>query len=134
MQTTAKNGNGRGHGQVETAGSFLYLPDGRSVPLEIINSQSGRSLKHPPTAQSQTRESQFEMLPDGTLVDLIREGSGDIAFVVYRNGTPTFHNTFWNGDWTLIPPKVHCSVVNALRLPKTLGASETPKNIAPRDR
>ncbi len=129
---TAKNGNGRGNGQSETATSLIHLPDGRSVPIGVVNSpKGGRNghMKLPPATQSLTQESQFEVLPDGILVDLVRETSGDIGFVVCRDGTPTFHSTFQNGNVTLIPPKVHRSFVDALRLPKTLGTSETPRTL-----
>lgn len=127
---TAKNGKGRGNGQSETATSLINLPDGRSLPFEVVNSpKGGRNghMKLPPAAQSLTQETQFEVLPDGILVDLVRERSGDLAFVVCRDGTATVHSTFQNGDVTLVPPKVHRSLVDALRLPKSLGISETPR-------
>jgi hypothetical protein len=127
---TAKNGNGRGNGQSETSTTLINLPDGRSLPLEVVNLPKGGRNGHtklPPAAQSLTQETQFEVLPDGTLVDLVRERSGDLGFVVCRDGTPTFHSAFQNGDVTLIPPKVHRSYVDAVRLPKMLGARETPR-------
>jgi hypothetical protein len=129
---TAKNGNGRGNGQSETSTTLINLPDGRSLPLEVVNLPKGGRNGHtklPPAAQSLTQETQFEVLPDGTLVDLIRETSGDLAFVVCRNGSSTFHSTFQNGDVTLVPPKVHRSFIDAVRLPKMLGASETPRTL-----
>jgi hypothetical protein len=129
---TAKNGNGRGNGQSETATSLIHLPDGRSVPIEVGNSPKvGRNghMKLPPAAQSLTQESQFEVLPDGILIDLVQEQSGDICFVVCRDGTATFHSTFQHGNVTLVPPKVHRSFVDALRLPKSLGTSETPRTL-----
>lgn len=129
---TAKNGNGRGDGQSETATSLIHLPDGPSVPLDVVNSaKEGRNghMKLPPAAQSLTQETQFEVLPDGILVDLVRERSGDIGFVVCRDSTPTFHSTFQHGNVTLVPPKVHRSFVDALRLPKSLGTSETPRTL-----
>jgi hypothetical protein len=129
---TAKNGNGHGSGQSETAPSLIHLRDGRSVPIEVVNSPKGSRnghMKLPPTAQSLTQESQFEVLPGGILVDLVRERSGDIGFVVFRDGTATFHNTFQNRSVTLIPPQIHRSIVDVVRLPKSLGISKTPRKL-----
>jgi hypothetical protein len=128
---TGKNGNGRGSGQSETATTLIHLPDGRSTPLEVVNLPKGRRNGHmiPSVAQSLTQESQFEALPDGILVDLIRERAGDIGFVVYRDGTPTFHSTFQHGNLTLVPPKVHRSLVDALRLRNMLGTSQMPSTL-----
>jgi hypothetical protein len=126
---TAKNGNGHGSGQSETAPSLIHLRDGRSVPIEVVNSPKGSRnghMKLPPAAQSLTQESQFAVLPGGILIDLVRERSGDIGFVVCRDGTPTFHSTFQHGNLTLVPPKVHRSLVDALRLPSLLGTTQTP--------
>ena len=126
---TAKNGNGRGNGQLEMAISLIHLPGDRSMPLEVNSPKRGGNgyMKLRPATQSLTHESQFEVLPDGGLVDLILERSGDIGFVVCRDGTPTFHSTFQYGNVTFVPPKVHRSFVDALRLPKTLGNSQTPR-------
>src|SRR5580700_7855157 len=124
---TARNGNGRGNGQSETATSMIHSPDGRSVPLEIVNSpRGGRNahMKFPPAVQLLTQEIQFKALPDGILVDLVQARSGDIGFVVCRDGTPTFHSTFKCGNVTFVPPKVHRSLADALRLPKMLGTSQ----------
>ncbi len=128
---TAKNGNGRG-GQSEAVTYFVRLTDGRSLPLEVITSLNGGRTGHmtlPPAVQVLTRESQFELLPDGNLIDLVRERSGDLAFVVCHNGASKFDRTFQSGDETLIPPKVHRSLVDAMRLPKSLGTSETPRTL-----
>ena len=100
------------------------------MPLKIVNSPKGGRKGHgrlPPAAQSLTRESQFEVLPDGVLIDLVRERSGEIGFVVWRDGTPKFCSTFQNENVTLVPPKVDRSFLDALRLPKSLGTSETPR-------
>ena len=126
------NGNGRGNGQSLRATSLIHLPDGRCVTPDVVNSQKGGRnghIKLPPAAQSLTRETQFEICPDGTLVDLVRERVGDIGFVVWRDGTPSFHGTYQNEDVTLVPPRVHPSFVDAVRLPKTLGTSETPRTL-----
>src|ERR1700675_4857578 len=131
MQTT-KNGNGHGSGQSETAPGLIHLPDGRSVPIEVVNSAKGSRNGHrklPPAAQSLTQESTLEVFPGGILIDLVRERSGDIGFVVCRDGTPTFHTTFQHGNLTLVPPKVHRSLVDALRLPSMLGPSQTPSTL-----
>jgi hypothetical protein len=123
---TARNGNGR-CGQSETAPHLIHLMDGRSVQLDVVNSLNGRRNGHviPTPAQSLPHETQFEVLPDGTLIDLVRESSGDLGFVVCRNSACTFQRSFRNGDATLVPPKVHRSFVDALHLPKSLGTSET---------
>jgi hypothetical protein len=129
---TAKNCNGHGSGQSEPAPSLIHLPDGRSLSIEAVNSAKGGRKGHrklPPAEQSLTRETQFEVLPDGILIDLVREKSGDIGFLVCRNGTPTFHSTFQHGNLTLIPPKVHRSLVDALRLPSLLGTIRTPTTL-----
>ena len=129
---TENNGNGRGNGQSLPATSLIHLPDGRCVTPDVVNSQKGGRnghIKLPPAAQSLTRETQFEICPDGTLVDLVRERVGDIGFVVWRDGTPSFHGTYQNEDVTLVPPRVHPSFVDAVRLPKTLGTSETPRTL-----
>ena len=67
---TARNGNGRGD-QSPTATYLIRLTDGRSVPLELITSlNTGRTGHMTPTPEVQvlTRESQFELLPDGAAV------------------------------------------------------------------
>ena len=126
---TAKNGNGHGNGQPETAPNLIHLPDGRPVRLEGSNSGRSRLMKPWPAAQSRVKETQFEPLPDGTLIDLVRDRCGELGFVVCRNGSATFHDTFQNGDVTFVPPKVHRSFVDAMCLPKSLGTSETPRTL-----
>ena len=129
---TSKNGNGRGKDRAETAITLIHLPDHRSTPLEVVNSpKGGRNgpIKHPPAAQSLTRETEFEVLPDGRLIDLVLERSGEIRFVVSGDGTPTFPATIQHGHVTLVPPKVHRTFVDALRWPKSLGTCETPRTL-----
>jgi hypothetical protein len=127
---TPRNGNGCGNGRSEVASSLIRLPDGRPVPFEFVNSQKGDrngNMKLPPAAQSLAKESQFERLADGTLVDLVRGRTGEIGFVVYNNGIPTFRTAFKDGSVILVPPKLDRSLADALRLPKALGACETPR-------
>jgi hypothetical protein len=129
---TAKNGKGRGI-QSEAVTYFVRLTDGRSLPLEVITSLNpGRAEQvtlPPAVVEVPIRESQFEVLPDGALIDLVRERSGDLGFVVYQNGASTFYRTFQREDETLVPPRVHRSLADAMRLPRMLGTSETPRTL-----
>lgn len=121
---TENNGNGRGNGQSLRATSLIHLPDGRCVTPDVVDSpKGGRNgrMKLPPATQSLTRETQFEICPDGTLVDLVREKVGAINFVVWRDGTPSFHRTYQNEDVTLVPPRGHPSFVDAVRYRRRSG-------------
>ena len=117
-------------GQSEAASYLISLTDGQAVPLHFISSlrakRTGR-MTPPPAAQVLTRESQFEVLPDGTLIDLVRERTGELGFVVCHNGASTFHGEFRTENVTLVPPKVHRSLVDAVHLPNSLGTSEPPR-------
>jgi hypothetical protein len=127
----AKSNNRRGD-QSRTAMNLIRLRDGQSVPFEVVTSLNGgrnADVIPPPAAQSLTQETQFEAFRDGTIIDLIRGRSGDVGFVVWRNGVSTFHRTFQDGYTTLVPPKVHRSFGDALRLPNALGTSETARTL-----
>jgi len=123
---TAKNGNGHGNGQSETATALINLTDGRSVRLGGFDSGRNGLTRSRPAAHSLPQETQFEVLADGTLIDLVRENSGDLGFVLYRNGATTFDRTFQNRGVAFVPPRVHRSFVDAVRWPKSLGTRETP--------
>ena len=126
---TQENGNGHGNAQSETASRLIHLTGGRSVLPEVPSSRRNGDMRRGAAGQSLTQEAQFEVLPDGSLVDLVRMSSGDLGFVAYRNGASRFQPTFQNGDVTLIPPNVHRSFADATRLPQSLGTSQTPRTL-----
>jgi len=123
---TANSGNGNGKGQSETAPSLIRLTDGLSVRLEASNSRRNGHLRPPLNVHFVPRETQFEALPDGSVIDLVRENSGELSFALCGNRGSTVKRTFQNGDLTFIPPRMHQSFVDALRWPASLGSSETP--------
>jgi len=117
------------NGQSGVNGRTVHLPDGRVVLPESSRSRpehgnAHEASKFPVTPQYQ-RETQFEVCADGTLLELVREKSGDLSFAAYRNGTSTFCRTFQQEQVTLVPPRIHHTTAEALYLPRSIGPSET---------
>lgn len=119
-----KNGNNRG--QSEMPEQLINLTGGRAVVVrEVLAKAQNRRGDEPLVA---TREVQFARLSCGGLVDLVRRPSGSLSLIIYRNGTATIRDDFWDGERTLIPPRIDRGLVGSVRWPTSLGNNnDTPR-------
>jgi hypothetical protein len=101
--------NGTNH---EQYGSQSVFP-GRQ-PAVAIESTHQRE-----TATAVTREVEFAILPDGRMVDLIRNvrQPSRMEFLVWQDGTIRLTSTIEHDGELLVVPKIDPTVVSALRLP-----------------
>jgi hypothetical protein len=109
----------------------LRLKNGRSLPIEFIaRLQSGSrvDLIERWRAERQ-RKIDFAHLPDGTLLDLVRNHSGELAFAVLQNGTSAILDTVKLGDVRFITPDFHLTRASAIRFPTTVGGSHTAREL-----
>jgi hypothetical protein len=114
--------------QSERRQSSVRLRNGRSVPFDVITrleAEVNKRLTSPPSYETSTREIDFVQFPDGALADLVRDTSRGLCFVVLRDGKITFHRSLRHGALTLVPPRVHRSILESVCLPTTVGASST---------
>jgi hypothetical protein len=103
----------------------LSLKNGRSVPLGVITflqTAANRRLGPSASFEPSTRETEFVRFADGALADLVRDASGELRFVVVRDGEVSFHRTLKSEDVTLVPPKVDPSILEGVCLPTSVSS------------
>jgi hypothetical protein len=129
IQGERKMGKTRQHHQSSYS---IRLKNGRSVPLKVITSLQTAANRIPSLLDNpevSTREIDFVRFPNGALADLVRDSSGDPAFVVFRDGKSTFHRTLKDGAVTLVPPRMHRSILEAVCLPNSIELGCTPRGL-----
>ena len=117
--------------QSESATTAIRLRNGSVVPLEVITSL--------PTTASQTfrsaaageleRETDFRKFADGTLMELVRDSSGNLTFGLFQNGTFTLHSRVQDGNLPLVPPQIHRSLKDAICFPMAMGENHTAQEL-----
>jgi hypothetical protein len=103
--------NGRNH---EQQGAQIVFPDRQSaVAIE------SRQQREPATAV--TRETEFSILPDGRMVDLIRSvrQPSNLDFLVWQDGNVGLASHIEHDGELLVVPKMDPTLISALRLPTT---------------
>jgi hypothetical protein len=98
------------------------------MPLEVITflqTAANRRVTSSASFEPSARETEFVRFADGALADLVRDASGDLRFVVVRDGEVSFHRTLKSEDVTLVPPKIEPSILAGVCLPASVGASCT---------
>src|SRR5258708_12792393 len=96
----------------EQQGSLSVFPSRQSaVAIE--------STQQRETATAPTREIEFAILPDGRIVDLIRNlrQPSKIEFLVWQDGTIRLTSHIEHDGELLVVPKMDPTVLSALRLP-----------------
>src|SRR5438132_13739942 len=103
--------NGKNH---ELQGSDAVVPNRQSAAA--IESKQQRQ-----TATAVTRETEFSILPDGRMVDLVRNmrQSASLEFLVWQDGNVQLTSHIEHDGQVLVLPKIDPTVVSALRLPTT---------------
>ena len=101
--------NGTNH---ELQGSQGVVPNRQSAAA--IESTQQRQ-----TATAVTRETEFSILPDGRMVDLVRNmrQSASLEFLVWQDGNVQLTSHIEHDGQVLVLPKIDSTVVSALRLP-----------------
>ena len=113
-----------------SAFTALQIGSGRSQPIEFVaRLKSGLNINsREADGAEKRREIEFAHLPDGTVVDLIRDRSGELVFVVLQNGVATVRHTVKAGD-IAFTPEFHSSVARSVHFPTAIGASHTPREL-----
>ena len=77
--------------QSERASSAIRLSNGRSVPLEVITSFASdrRNGLTPEATGKPVLETGFMDLPNGGLLDLVRDSYGSLTFALFQKGSFT---------------------------------------------
>src|SRR5579864_7550819 len=75
------------------------------------------------TTPGAAREVEFTILPDGSIVDLIRSHrqASSLSFLVWQDGAIQLASHIEHEGERLVPPKLDPTVLSALRLPTTVG-------------
>ena len=107
----------------------MAKPNGANHELQgsqnvFPNRQSGAAIgstQQRETATAVTRETEFSVLPDGRIVDLIRKISQptNLEFLVWQDGNIQLRSHIEHDGELLVLPKIDPTVVSALRLPTT---------------
>src|SRR2546427_1254963 len=107
----------------------MAKPNGANHELQgsqnvFPNRQSGAAIgstQQRETATAVTRETEFSVLPDGRIVDLIRKISQPtkLEFLVWQDGNTQLRSHIEHDGELLVPPKIDPVAVSALRLPTT---------------
>jgi energy-coupling factor transporter ATP-binding protein EcfA2 len=120
------------YNQSEKSNYSVRLSNGRPLPLKVITrlkSAANRALSLPDHHEVVTREADFARFPDGTVADLVGDSSEGLTFVVLRDGKPTLHRTLQDGVVTLVPPKIHKSIFQAVCFPRSVQLGCTPSGL-----
>jgi hypothetical protein len=121
-----KNGNNGAVPLLDSASPVIVLPDGRPYSSGQIKDQfNGRrvqdrgSLEAPQPGAVEPQPINFRMLPDGTIVELVRSLSqpGRPRFLIWKAGAVKFQESFDYDGSQFVPPRIDVSLINATRLP-----------------
>lgn len=107
----------------------LRLTDGRSSPKFIARLESGPKIYSNGAYRAECREIEFARLPDGTVLDLLRDRSGKLVFAVLQNGAITVRHTVKNSNINFITPQGDLTLAEAIRFPTAIGASLTAREL-----
>jgi hypothetical protein len=115
----------------EHATSTIRLKNGSLVPLEVITSfapTAGGIVRSPADGKLE-HASGFRKFSDGTLMDLVRDSSGNLTFLLFQNGAFTLHSKVQDGNLTLVPPQIHRSLTDAVCFPMAIGENHTAREL-----
>lgn len=126
--STRRNNQGR---QSERATSAIRLTNGGLVPLKVITSlaPTASGTFRSAAARELERETEFREFADGTLMDLVRDSSGNLTFVLFKNGSFTLQSKVQDGKLTLVPPQIHKSLRDAVCFPMAMGENLTAREL-----
>jgi len=108
---------------------LIHMLDGRAVAVESPRARSKGHIGQGALPSTSSRAVQFARLQSGGLVDLVREPSGNLSLLIYRNGKATVRDYLSDGGTTLVPPKVDQSLAEAVRWPTFVDANDTPRQL-----
>ena len=126
MRERRNDGN---NGRSEMTNPLIHMPDGSAVVVESPRAKGKGHIGQGALPSTSSRAVQFARLQSGGLVDLVREPSGNLSLLIYRNGKATVRHYLSDGGTTLVPPKVDQSLAEAVRWPTFVEANETPRQL-----
>jgi len=121
--------NGRNNGRSEVTNPLIHMPDGSAVGIESPRARGNGHIGRGAPPSTSSRAVQFARLKSGDLVDLVREPSGNLSLIIYRDGKTTVQDCLSDGGTTLVPPKVDRSLAEAVRWPTFVDANDTPRQL-----
>lgn len=115
----------------EHENSGIRLKNGELLPIEVITSFLTSASESFGSAVSAdlNRETDFKVFGDGTQMDLVRDASGKLIFVLFRNEAFTFHPRVRDGGLILLPPQIHGSLSEAICFPMTIGENHSAREL-----
>jgi len=112
-------------------GLAIRLTNGRALPIEFVT-----RLKHGSNNDAihrlhsgGSREIEFAHLPSGTVIDLVRDSSGELVFSVFQDGATSIQREVHHEDFEFIPPQVDSNLSRAVRFPTAVGSSHTAREL-----
>ncbi len=125
-----ERGNGHNNGRSEMTSPLIHIPDGRAVVVEHRRARGKGQIGQGTFPSTPSRVVQFARLRSGGLVDLVLGPSGSLSLLIYYpNGKATVQDYLSDGGMTLVPPKVHSSVAEAVRWPIFVDTNDTPRQL-----
>ena len=112
-------------------GLAIRLTNGRSLPIEFVT-----RFKHGSNNDAiqrlhggRSREIEFAHLPSGTLIDLVRDSSGELVFAVFQDGATSLQREVHHEDFKFITPQVDSGLTRAVHFPTAVGSSHTARQL-----
>jgi hypothetical protein len=114
----------------EQSGFAIRLMNGRALPVQFISRiKANTNNANEAICVTRSREIDFAHLNNGQLIDLLRDGSGELVFALYQDGETILCDTIQDGNLTFIGPQIHSSFTQAVRFPLEVGASQTARQL-----
>lgn len=104
--------------------------NGAATPIEIVPGTKGspRCSTKSQAAQPE-REIDFVSFANGTLIDLVRDSSGELVLAVSKDGKAVLQGKVEERGVIYIPPRLYSSISRVIRFPTGVGVSHTGREL-----